>query len=62
MNDETRQRIEREIADWHRDYSEARKRFEELRAKWDEVLKPLTDAIERCERLTEDDYNIRITL
>lgn len=40
--------------------SEAHRQFEESRAKWDEIAKPLVDAIAESERLSEDDFAIRI--
>lgn len=40
--------------------SEAHKVFEESRAKWDAIVKPLIDAIENSERLNADDFAIRI--
>lgn len=40
--------------------SAANKQFEESRAKWDEIVKPLVDAIAESERLSEDDFAIRI--
>ena len=40
--------------------SPAHKLFEESRAKWDEIVKPLVEAIAESERLSEDDFAIRI--
>jgi len=40
--------------------SAAHKLFEESRAKWDEIVKPLVEAIAESERLSEDDVAIRI--
>lgn len=40
--------------------SAVHKLFEESRQKWDEIVKPLSEAIAESERLSEDDFAIRI--
>ena len=40
--------------------SDAYKAFEESGAKWTEIVKPLVEAIAESERLTENDFAIRI--
>jgi len=40
--------------------AETRRRFEEALAKLDEDFKPWTDSIRESERLSEDDFAIRI--
>jgi hypothetical protein len=40
--------------------AQTRQRFEEELAVLDEELKPWTDAIQESERLTENDFSIRI--
>jgi hypothetical protein len=58
ISEETRKRIEEGLRDWSNVDSEARKRFEAARGKWDKALKPLQDAIVASERLTEKDFVI----
>ena len=59
--DETRQRIEEGLRNWDDQNSVSRRIFDASQQKWDEVLKPLKDAIAESERITERDLNIRIT-
>lgn len=40
--------------------SDAHKAFEESRARWDDIVKPWVEAIAESERLSEDDFAIRI--
>jgi hypothetical protein len=60
ISEETRKRIEENLRDWDDPNSEVRKRFLAAQEKWDEVLRPLEDAIIASEQLTEDDFAIRI--
>jgi hypothetical protein len=58
--DEIRRRIEEGLRNWKEEKSEARKRYETAEDEWDKALRPLEDAITASERLTEDDFAIRI--
>src|SRR5579862_1705796 len=58
--DEIRRRIEEGLRNWKSDGSEARKRYEDAEEEWDKALQPLEEAITASERLTEDDFAIRI--
>jgi hypothetical protein len=60
ISEETRTRIEEGLRNWCSADSDARVRFEAAQAKWDQVLQPLEDAIVASERLTEEDFAIRI--
>lgn len=40
--------------------TEQRRRFEEVRRKWDDKFKDLAEGIEQAGRITEDDLAIRI--
>jgi len=60
ISSETRQRIEEGLRNWTQADSEARKRFEAAQQKLDQVFQPLEDAISASERLTEQDFAIRI--
>lgn len=42
------------------DTPEARALYEAALKKWDERLRPLTEAIRRAQRITADDLNIRV--
>ena len=61
ISDETRKRIESGLVNWNDSNSDARKRFEASQKYWDRVFEPLKKAFEDSERLTEYDYNIRVT-
>ena len=61
ISDETRNRIESGLVNWNDSNSDARKRFEASQKYWDRVFEPLKKAFEDSERLTEYDYNIRVT-
>jgi hypothetical protein len=58
MDDETRNRIERELAELDNPESDVRRRFEASLAKWDEILRPLQAAIRESERITKRDLQI----
>jgi hypothetical protein len=58
----TRRRIERELRNWDRPSPATRKRREDLDRKWQARIQPLLDAIERSERLTAEDFAIRINI
>jgi hypothetical protein len=60
ISEETRRRIEEGLRNWSSADSDARVRFEAAQARWDQVLQPLEDAIVASERLTEEDFAIRI--
>lgn len=60
ISEETRARIEEGLRNWGSDDSDARRRFEAAQSKWDQYLQPLKDAIVASERLTEEDFAIRI--
>ena len=60
MSDATRQRIEEGLRNWDQPESEARKRFQAAQEKLNDVVKALEKAISASERLTEEDYVIRI--
>jgi len=42
------------------DTPEARAIYEEAKRKWDERLKPMTEAIRRSQQISGDDLNIRV--
>ena len=60
ISEETRKRVEEQLHTWDSAGSDARARFEAAQAKWGQVLQPMEDAILASERLTEEDFSIRI--
>ena len=58
LHSATIERIEQGLREWADPNSEARRRFDAAREKWDRELQPLTDAIAASERLTERDMQI----
>jgi hypothetical protein len=60
LSEETRKRIEEELRKWAKADPEAQSRFEAARQEWDVELRPLKEAIVASERLTEEDFAIRI--
>jgi len=58
LSDELRAKIEQGLRDWDKPGNEFRQRFEATHQKWVEALRPLTEAIEASERITERDLNI----
>jgi len=58
--EEIRRRIEEGLRNWKTENSEARKRYEAAEEDLENVLRPLEDAITASERLTEEDFAIRI--
>ena len=60
MSDATRQRIEEGLRSWNQIESETRKRFQAAQEKLNVVVEALEKAVAASERLTEEDYAIRI--
>jgi uncharacterized protein YlxW (UPF0749 family) len=60
MSDATRQRIEEGLRSWNQAESETRKRFQAAQEQLNDVVEELERAIAASERLTEEDYAIRI--
>lgn len=60
MSDETRQRIEEGLRNWNQAESETRKRFKATQERLTDVIDALEKAVAASERLTEEDYAIRI--
>jgi hypothetical protein len=52
-------RIEEALRNWRQD-PEMRRQMEQTRAKWDERIRPMIEAIRQSERLTAEDYAIRV--
>jgi len=60
ISEETRRRIEQGLLEWSDPTSAARQRFEAANAHLGEVVRPLEEAVIASERLTADDFAIRI--
>lgn len=60
MSDDTRGRIENGLRNLADVGSEERQRFEAAQHKWDQILQPLENAIVASERLSAEDFAIRI--
>lgn len=60
ISEDTRRRIEECLRTWNEPDSDARKRFETAQEEWDRIFQPLEEAITESERLTENDFAIRI--
>ena len=60
MTDEQREQIEAMLSELDNPNSETRKRFDALGKKYDEMARPLLEAIDASTRLTERDYQLRI--
>ena len=56
LSDELKAKIEKALAEWNSPDSEARKRF------YDNLSRPLIEAIEDTERLSEEDHRIYFNL
>lgn len=62
LTEADRRRIEADLQAFDDLNSDLRMRFEAAREKWDRLLQPLVDAIDDCERLTETDLEMRMTI
>jgi hypothetical protein len=60
VSEDIRKRLEDGLSNLAQADSESRKRFETARVKWAQALKPIEDAIAASERLTAEDFSIRI--
>jgi hypothetical protein len=54
------ERLKAAVADKDRPGSEAHRLFQESQRRWDETLVPQIDRIQSAERLTQEDFSIRI--
>jgi len=57
---ETRQQLEQALNDWGNVDSVIARRVDELIQQWNNAAQPLVEAISESERLTQDDFAIRI--
>lgn len=62
ISEKMRRRIEAGLHNLRDPDSDTRKRYEAAGKKWDEVFKPLQDAIAKSECLTETDFGIVINV
>jgi hypothetical protein len=60
IDEATLAKIDAVLHDWNEPESEGRKLYEGSRAKWEKTLEPAVEAIKASERLTEEDFAIRI--
>jgi hypothetical protein len=60
LDAETMDKIVAALQNLDNTHSDEHRLFEESRQKWEDIVKPLVDAISASERLTEKDFAIRI--
>lgn len=57
---ETRQQLEKALNDWGSVDSAMTRQVDDFVRQWDDAAQPLMEAISQSERLTQDDFAIRI--
>lgn len=57
---ETRRQLEKALEDWRSVESDMSRQVDDFVREWEDAAQPLMEAISQSERLTQDDFAIRI--